>query len=59
MQEEMKNCRKYAPKMIKYRDLADGAARRKYPNDILNPQGVRLFRDNRRRDGREGEHARS
>lgn len=55
----MKNCRKYAPKMIKYRDLADGAARRKYPNDILNPQGVRLFRDNRRRDGREGEHARS
>ena len=27
MQEEMKNCRKYAPKMIKYRDLADGAAR--------------------------------
>ena len=50
MQEEMKNCRKYAPKMIKYRDLAGGAARRKYPNDI---------RDNRRRDGREGEHARS
>ena len=39
MQEEMKNCRKYATKMIKYRDLADGAARRKYPNDILNPQG--------------------
>lgn len=28
MQEEMKNCRKYAPKMIKYRDLADGAAKR-------------------------------
>ncbi len=27
MQEEMKNCRKYAPKMIKYRDLAGGAAR--------------------------------
>lgn len=31
MQEEMKNCRKYAPKMIKYRDLAGGAARLAIP----------------------------
>ena len=31
MQEEMKNCRKYAPKMIKYRDLAGGAERLAIP----------------------------
>jgi len=31
---------------------AGGAACRIGPNDILNPQGVRLFRDNRRCDGR-------
>ena len=45
----MKNCRKYAPEMIKYRDLADGAA-----------FSIRQdWTDTRENDGREGEHARS
>lgn len=47
MQEEMKNCRKYAPKMIKYRGLAGGAA-----------FSIRQdWTDTRENDGREGEVA--